>query len=73
MAQFYSVEVRFKDGSSGEARGIGNNAAWLCRCKEVLVGPHEDMYLMPACPRCERKFRIMRGTKPRYVSLVKEV
>ena len=75
MADFYEVAVHFKNGKRGKGRGIGNNAAWRCACGEVLLGPHEAMYAIPACPGagCGRVYRIRRGSKPQFVSAVEEV
>jgi len=71
MANFYDVAVHWKDKSVSEGRGIGNNAAWLCQCRRVLLGPLEDLYQMPPCP-CGKKFRIVRGQRPRFVAKVIE-
>lgn len=73
MARFYDVPVYWKDGRESEGRGVGNNAAWLCACGKVLLGPHEDLYSIDPCPECGLKFRIVRGKRPRYVDHVEEV
>jgi hypothetical protein len=71
MAQFYDVAVYWKDKSTTQGRGIGNNAAWQCICGRILLGPHEGLYQMPPCP-CGRKFRIVRGKRPQFVDRVIE-
>jgi hypothetical protein len=75
MASFYDVAVHFKTGKRAHGRGIGNNAAWVCTCGKVLLGPHEDMYAIPPCPGagCGRTYRIRRGSRPHFVSLVEEI
>lgn len=73
MAKFYPVEVHWKRGSSTAGRGIGNNVAWTCHCGEILLGPHEDLYKIPDCPGCGRKFRVLRGSKPNFVAKVREL
>lgn len=72
MASFYPVPGVWSDGSGTEGRAVGNNAAWTCRCGEVLLGPHEGLYPIAPCPGCERTFRIVRGTAPRHVERVAE-
>ena len=71
MARFYDVPVLWKDKALTQGRGIGNNAAWLCLCKRVLLGPHEDLYKIPPCA-CGRRFRIIRGKRPQLVAKVIE-
>ena len=73
MAQFYDVDVRFKNGQTAKGRAIGNNAAWKCICGEILLGPHEAMYPIPPCPKCGRAFCIHQGNDPQFVALVEEV
>lgn len=75
MAKFYSAPVVFLDGSTATATCVGNNAGWNCKCGTPLVGPHEDIYLIDACPgaNCEREYRIRRGSKPNYVLKVEQV
>jgi hypothetical protein len=72
MAKFYDVRVHWKDKTVTEGRGIGNNAAWQCRCRSVLLGPHEDLYTIPQCPSCGLKFKIVRGKRPQFVDRVVE-
>jgi hypothetical protein len=71
MAQFYDVPVIWKDKTTTEGRGIGNNAAWQCACGRVLLGPHEGLYKIPPCS-CSRRFRIVRGKRPHFVARVVE-
>jgi hypothetical protein len=71
MANFYEVPIQWKDGTLTQGRGIGNNVAWRCKCGEVLLGPHEDLYAVPPCP-CGTKFRIVRGKRPQFVDRVME-
>lgn len=71
MARFYDVQVRWKDGMTSAGTGIGNNAAWQCRCRRILLGPHEDLYLVPPCS-CGRSFRIVRGKRPQFVARIEE-
>jgi hypothetical protein len=73
MPRFYDVPVRWRDKSRTTGRGVGNNAAWMCQCGQVLLGPHEDCYAIDACPGCGREFRIVRGNRPTFVSRVEEV
>lgn len=73
MTKFYDVEVNWKKNPPSLGRGIGNNAAWECKCGEILLGPHEDLYAIPACPRCGARFRVLRGKKPAFVAKVIEV
>ena len=72
MATYYTVPVHWRDGSKSDGRGIGNNAAWTCRCGGVLLGPHEGLYGVPPCPGCGRTFRVHRGQAPQFVSRVQE-
>ncbi len=73
VARYYDVIVHWKDGRRTKGRGVGNNAAWLCDCGEVLLGPHEDMFPIDPCPKCGLSFKIVRGKYPRYVDHVKQV
>ncbi len=73
MASFYEVPVFWHDGRKTIGRAIGNNAAWLCQCKEILIGPHEKMFPIDPCPKCDKRFRIVRGVKPQYVAHVEEI
>jgi hypothetical protein len=72
MADFYAVPVVWRDGTRTTGRGVGNNAAWLCKCGEVLLGPHEGMYPIDPCPGCGKEFRIVRGTAPQHVDRVEQ-
>jgi len=72
MAKFYNVEIYWKNGLQTEGVGVGNNAAWNCACGQVLVGPHEGLYAIDPCPRCQRTFRIVRGKKPKFVDHIEE-
>ena len=47
--------------------------AWQCKCDAVLIGPHDDLYAIPPCPKCGRRFRIHRGEKPQFVARVEEI
>jgi hypothetical protein len=71
MAKFYEVPVRWKDGTTTNGTGIGNNAAWQCKCGRILLGPHEGLYSIPQCT-CKRNFRIVRGKRPQFVGRVEE-
>ena len=73
MASYYDVPIHWKTGKSTKGRGIGNNAAWQCSCKQILLGLHEDCFPIDACPECGRRFRIVRGKKPHYVDHVEEI
>jgi hypothetical protein len=73
MARFYRVPVIWLDETETDGRGIGNNAAWLCQCGELLLGPHEAMYDVPPCPGCGNRFRIVQGVGPQYVDRVEQV
>ncbi len=73
MAAFYDVPIRFRDGSEAIGRGVGNNAAWICACGDVLLGPHEDIYQIDPCPNCGRVYTISRGEAPHFVGNVEEV
>ena len=72
MASFYLAPVIWQNKPKTKARCVGNNAAWLCSCGEVLLGPHEAMYPIDPCPGCKKNFRIVRGKKPQYVDRVEE-
>jgi hypothetical protein len=73
MAKYYSAPAKMKNGTVGQATCIGNNAAWTCPCGTTLLGPHEAIYLVDPCPTCSRNFRVRRGAKPQFVSMVEEV
>lgn len=72
---FYDVPVHWQDGTEAVGRGVGNNAAWTCKCGEILLGPHEGLYQIDPCPNsdCQRSYQIRRGEQPHFVSLVEEV
>jgi hypothetical protein len=73
MAKFYDVPIRWLKGAETKGRGIGNNAGWICKCGEVMLGPYQ--YKIPDCPNpeCQRQFLIVRGQRPQFVDHVKEV
>lgn len=73
MPQFYDVPINWKDGSQTRGVGVGNNAAWLCACGQILLGPHEGLYKIDPCPKCQRSFKICRGQQPQYVGHVEEI
>ena len=73
MASFYDVKVIWKTKKPTQGRGIGNNAAWLCSCGEILLGPHEDLFSVDPCPKCGVSFRVIRGTPPQFVDHVREI
>ena len=75
MAKFHQTVVRFKNGKQSSARVVGNNAAWLCACGEVLLGP--TLYKIDPCPGegCGRQFEVVaaaKGVQP-AVAEVREV
>jgi len=73
MARFYEdVPIEWKDGETTYGRGLGNHVAWRCKCDHLMLAPHEELYFVPACPTCGRKFRVLKGKKPRYVKRVIE-
>ena len=73
MARFYEdVPVQWKEGDVTHGRGLGNHVAWMCKCNHLMLAPHEELYFVPACPTCSRKFRVLKGKKPRYVKRVIE-
>jgi hypothetical protein len=73
MARFYEdVPIQWKEGETTYGRGLGNHVAWRCKCDHLMLGPHEELYFVPACPTCGRKFRVLKGKKPRYVKRVIE-
>jgi hypothetical protein len=59
MPQFRPLAVRFLDSSSGNASGLGNNAAWLCPCGHSLP-LIASLAIAPevACPACERGYKL---------------
>ena len=65
MADFYEVDMIWRDGRKGKARAVGNNAAWLCRCGEVLLGPTQ--WAIGPCHNCGKQFKVLpmagAGTK----------
>ena len=71
-----TIEVSFSDGSKGEARCEGNNAAWLCKCEDVLplLGRcfPPDPLPVTVCPKCSRKFKLLVGIDERP-SAVQEI
>ena len=73
MARFYeNVPIQWKEGDETTGRGLGNHVAWMCKCNNLMLAPHEELYFVPACPTCGRKFRVLKGKKPRYVKRVIE-
>ena len=72
MAHFYDVPVHWQNRPPTLGRGVGNNAAWVCVCGQVLLGPHEGIYAIEPCPGCGRTFRIVRGQQPQFVDHVEE-
>jgi hypothetical protein len=66
------VPIQWKEGEETYGRALGNHVAWMCKCDHLMLGPHEELYFVPACPTCGRKFRILKGKKPRYVKRVIE-
>jgi len=73
MARFYEdVPIQWKEGETSYGRGLGNHVAWRCKCDHLMLAPHEELYFVPACPTCGRKFRVLKGKKPRYVKRVIE-
>ena len=73
MAKFYEdVPIQWKEGDETRGRGLGNHVAWVCKCEHLMLAPHEELYFVPACPTCGRKFRVIKGKRPRYVKRVIE-
>jgi hypothetical protein len=73
MARFYEdVPIQWKEGETTYGRGLGNHVAWRCKCDHLMLAPHEELYFVPPCPTCGRKFRVVKGKKPRYVKRVIE-
>jgi hypothetical protein len=74
MAQFYDVVIHWRDRTTSRGRGIGNNAAWQCKCGEVLLfflartkGFTRFLRALVAST-----FRIVRRSKPGFVERVIE-
>lgn len=70
MAKYYETPIRWLDGTSSEGRGLGNNAAWRCKCGETLLAT--TRYQQPRCPGCHRVFKAKRGEAPQYISGIDE-
>ena len=63
-----TVPVNFLSGRKGIARAEGNNAGWICKCKDAipLIGRCYYQYddtCYTVCPKCDRKYRVI-GRKP---------
>jgi hypothetical protein len=72
VANFYDVELIWRSGQTGKARAVGNNAAWLCSCGEVLLGP--TRYPVAPCPKCGKHFEVVpKGHPGSYVDHVREL
>lgn len=65
-----TVPVNYLGGNKGIARAEGNNAAWICVCRDAipLVGRcyfQFDDTCYTVCPSCDRKYRVVgRKTTP---------
>lgn len=69
------VAVRFSDGTSSHGKAEGNNAAWPCRCGELLVGRCYYQFgdtCYTECPNCGTRFRVSGDEKKRAVEIVEE-
>ena len=68
MADLAWIEVAWLDGSKGKARVLGNNAAWICRCGDPMLGT--TTYAGPPCA-CGKAFEMVpeggKGSKPTAV------
>jgi hypothetical protein len=58
-----TVPVTFLDKSTSIARAEGNNAAWICKCKEELRLTGRCYYSFgdtcyTVCPSCPRRYRV---------------
>ena len=74
MPKYYPVRVRWLDHTETTGSAVGNNAAWLCKCNMILLGPCEGgIFQIGPCPFCERQFRIRRGQEPQIVDSVEEI
>lgn len=72
MADFYDVDLLWRTGVKGKARAVGNNAAWLCTCGEVLLGP--TRHPIEPCPGCGKQFEVVaEGNPGSRVAEVREV
>ena len=74
MPEYYPVRVMWLDHTQTTGNAVGNNAAWLCKCNMILLGPHEEsVFQIGPCPFCGRRFRIRRGQGPNVIDRVEEV
>jgi hypothetical protein len=58
------VPVNYLSGKKGNARAEGNNAAWICECRDAipLVGRcyfQFDDTCFTVCPSCGRSYRVI--------------
>ena len=70
-----TIPVSFVDGSHGDARAEGNNAAWVCACGVLLVGRCYYQFgdtCHTACPSCARVYRVTPDPRKRAVSVVEQ-
>ncbi len=65
MADFYDIQVHWKTGRITSGRGVGNNAAWICECKELSAGTARG-YVCDSS-YAGKPFQL-RGRKPKYVA-----
>jgi hypothetical protein len=68
--KFLTVQVKFLGGSVTVARAEGNNATWICECKDPVPLMGRCYYQFgdtcySVCPNCSRKFRVNGDQKKR--------
>lgn len=66
------VPVNFLDETKTKARAEGNNAAWMCVCKTLLIGRSYFAYghkPFTVCPSCSRIYRVSGNVKKQAVSV----
>lgn len=73
--KFSSVQVKFLGGAIGQGRTEGNNATWICCCKEPLPLMGRCYYQFgdtcySVCPTCSRRYRVKRDQKKRAIEVI---
>jgi hypothetical protein len=69
------IPVHHVNGTDGDARAEGNNAAWSCACGTQLLGRCYYQFgdtCHTECPSCGRIFRVAGDEKKRAVEVIEQ-
>jgi len=66
------IPVLFLDTTTNDATHEGNNASWICKCGELLIGRCYYQFGDTCYTKCGRKYRVIGDVDKRAIKVAEE-